>query len=41
MTQFITMKISAASAPLSHLQEVEAIDSHVAFVLLHFCGGFS
>ena len=40
-SQFITMKISAASALLSHIQEVGSTDSHVAFVLLRFCAGFS
>ena len=33
---FITMKISAFPS-----QEVGTIDSHVAFVLLRFCGGSS
>ena len=40
-SHFMTMKISAASVLLSHHQEVGTIDSHVAFVLLHFFGGFS
>lgn len=33
--------ISAAATMLSHLQEIGSIDSHVAFVLLRFYGGFS
>lgn len=40
-SQFITMQISTASVLLSHLQEIGAIDSHIAFVLLRFCGSFS